>query len=534
MNGPKSFVAQVDSLRTEPNLRQLLSGEVGEGIAASSHSSIASVQQTEAGFYAFPPQEKFAKRLLLTIAKSFRYRDYLSCDFREEPISASAHGRKVQFRLQHPIFPDLRPAEIEVLIGLPGTGKTETVARVFKLLNERRQSSVDGSWQQVPYLAISCATEATLRGLCSRLFSDFEKTLGRDDLVHAFAHATVAEETMPPRIVELARAYGLGCVVFDDLQALTGIREKERLGILRLILSLVDGGIPVVLLGTPSVIALLEQHSELQKRCASPTVWDRFPNDTEWASFVDAVWPATASVSIEGPATLPEVLYRYTQGLPGLVKALTRAHFRIAEFDDREAAQVELEQFANEVLMPLAGPLTALASEDPLARLSYPEYLSPAADLAAKDRAYRQIKHAEALRQADEERQEKEREQDEIEAIVLDEETRKKRAERLEAASNIVMRQILQDAHFPPQKVEDSIAAAWDSHQQSNRRTLALITFVQKQIDEHVKEIRKSRNAGRLDAKWKPTDLRAVMSGKLDPYEALKQSGYAGPQALRF
>ncbi len=211
------------------------------------------------------------------------------------------------------------------IIGVSGIGKTITVERILSLYPQVVEHVEYNGFplitKQVVWLKIDCPCDGTLKGLCSELFRELDRLLGTDYLT-LYSRRRTTLDRMLSAISQLVYIHNVGLLIFDELQNLGAASKGTSETALNFFVTLVNtSGVPVVMMGTPKVLSILQKEFQQAKRGSGQgdLLWPRMKPGESWDLFVESMWDyqyTRESVSLS--RSFLNKLYEESQGIPFL------------------------------------------------------------------------------------------------------------------------------------------------------------------------------------------------------------------------
>lgn len=182
------------------------------------------------------------------------------------------------------------------IIGMSGVGKTTVVERILSLYPPCiKHTSYHGEplfMEQLVWLKIDCPYDGSLKGLCLSFFSAFDNALGSEYAKKLTSRNTTVD-TLLPRMTQISITHGLGLLVVDEIQHLSGAKSGGSERMLNFFVTLVNTiGVPVVLIGTTKAMSVLQSEFRQARRGSGQgdLLWDRMENDLSWETMLRAMW----------------------------------------------------------------------------------------------------------------------------------------------------------------------------------------------------------------------------------------------------
>ncbi|MBI5922892.1 MAG: ATP-binding protein [Betaproteobacteria bacterium] len=189
------------------------------------------------------------------------------------------------------LLPVENTASSFAIVGCSGMGKSKSIEKILRQYHPFIEHTDPFSLAQIVWLKLDCPHEGSPKTLCINFFSTVDKLIGTKYMDwYGGERKNVGD--MMLHMAQVANLHALGVLVIDEIQHLS----KSKLGpeaLLNFLVTLVNTiSVPVILIGTPSAIPLLQQNFRQARRASGlgSVVWDRMPNDATWRHFVDKMW----------------------------------------------------------------------------------------------------------------------------------------------------------------------------------------------------------------------------------------------------
>lgn len=225
------------------------------------------------------------------------------------------------------------------IIGFSGVGKSTSVESVLSLypqvIHHSRYTQRELLVAQVVWLKLECPFDGSPKGLCTNFFQALDLLLGTN-YKRNYADGRRTTDELLPNMARVGGIHGLGVLVIDEINRLSGLKNDGALKLLSFFVQLTNSmGIPVVLVGTYKAKHVLsgEFHQIRRGTGQGDLVWDRMeegewvensgrrrkepkPSPGVWQLLIESLWTYQYTRRV-CPLTkeLAHVLYEETQGI---------------------------------------------------------------------------------------------------------------------------------------------------------------------------------------------------------------------------
>src|SRR6266436_3288865 len=289
------------------------------------------------------------------------------------------------------------------IIGFSGVGKSTSVESVLSLypqvIYHSHYAQRDLQVAQVVWLKLECPFDGSPKGLCINFFQALDLLLNTN-YKRNYAEGRRTTDELLPNMARVAGIHGLGVLVIDEINRLSGLKSDGALKLLSFFVQLTNSmGIPIVLVGTYKAKQVLsgEFHQIRRGTGQGDLVWDRMEegewveNDRHrkkrpkqspgvWQLLIESLWTYQYTRKI-CPLTreLAQVLYEETQGITDFAAkiymlAQIRAIVTAPTPDDEVITEDIIRSVARDSLKQAQPVLSALRSGNT-------EYLSQVPDV---------------------------------------------------------------------------------------------------------------------------------------------------------
>lgn len=266
-------------------------------------------------------------------------------------------------------------ASAGTLIGFSGMGKTTSFNRVLSNIpqiivhNEYRGQHF--SQIQLVYLKLDAPPTSSLKALCLQFFMKVDELLGSNNY-KKYVSRNMSVDSMLPLIGQLAHNIGLGLLVIDEIQ---NIRNKSGNQIMNFFVNLINSGVNLALIGTPSSYELFSKELRLARRLTgnSEIIYNNMDYNEEFKFLLESMWKYQWTRKYT-PITeeLAKVFYEETQGISSLIVSLFVYSQQTAIQTGKEELTVELvRKVAKEKFKLMREMLDAIRSGNPYKIMKY-------------------------------------------------------------------------------------------------------------------------------------------------------------------
>ena len=183
------------------------------------------------------------------------------------------------------------------VIGLSGVGKTTSVQNALSLytqvIRHREYRGLPFNEIQLVWLKVDCPGDATPKGLCSAILRGIDEVL-KSDYTTTIMKNRMSKDVLLIKVSQLVQKLHLGILIIDDIQNLCGKKGGVSEELLSFMVSMANNlKIPVVMVGTPKVLTLLQREFQQAKRASGEGEirMDLMGRESpEWSRFIKSLW----------------------------------------------------------------------------------------------------------------------------------------------------------------------------------------------------------------------------------------------------
>lgn len=233
------------------------------------------------------------------------------------------------------------------LIGAPGMGKTRTVEQALRIYPQK--IDLPDLPAQVSWLKLECPDKGAIRSLCLQFFDELSRVVGSTDYTALFMDRRAGEEALMHQMAMAASFHGLGLLVIDEVQHIGRVTGEEHQMMSFLTQLTNQLGIPVLFVGTLSMLPHIQRTGRMARRSVGPAcaTWMPLQNGPEWKACFKRLWQyqwTRSETSLDDE--LADVFFEEAGGIIDLaVKLYIAVQLRLMY-------RSELEESADEAILP--------------------------------------------------------------------------------------------------------------------------------------------------------------------------------------
>lgn len=233
------------------------------------------------------------------------------------------------------------------LIGAPGMGKTRTVEQALRRYEQLIE--LPGLPAQVSWLKLECPDKGSIRSLCFQFFDELSRVVGKADYAALYLHRRAGEDALMHQMAMAANFHGLGLLIIDEIQHIGRVAGEEHQMMSFLTQLTNQLGIPVLFVGTLSMLAHIQRTGRMARRSVGPAcaLWKPLTRGSEWQSCFRRLWTyqwTQEPTSLDDE--LAEIFFEESGGIIDLaVKLYAAVQLRLLY-------RSEMDAHANEIIIP--------------------------------------------------------------------------------------------------------------------------------------------------------------------------------------
>lgn len=184
------------------------------------------------------------------------------------------------------------------LVGISGMGKSTALYQILRnipqVILHREYNGIKFSGYQVTYLKLDCPMDGSIKGLCIDFFIKIDNLIGTQ-YYKKFGTSRRSTDSMVTSMQQVCQHLGCGLLIVDEIQNLSLAKSGGAEKMLNFFVSLNNNiGIPLVTVGTPKVLGVLQGQFRLARRAdgsQGSLFWERLKKDQSWDLFINGIWP---------------------------------------------------------------------------------------------------------------------------------------------------------------------------------------------------------------------------------------------------
>ncbi len=261
------------------------------------------------------------------------------------------------------------------IIGSSGMGKSTTVNRILNLYPQVvAHCSYKGqhfNQLQAVWLKLECPHDSSVRGLVNNFFAQMDAILGTNYFAKFGKNRRLSAQSLLPVVSQICRNSCLGLLVIDEIQNLNA-RSSGGEQMLNFFVSLSNtlGGIPLIFIGTPKAVSVLQSEFRQARRGSGQgdLIWLPMKReDQNWHLFLRGMWEYQwLRKPVPLTNELSNCIYEQSCGISDIaVKLFVMSQIRAITSGKEELTTELITQVAKESLKLVQPMLNAIRSGNP-------------------------------------------------------------------------------------------------------------------------------------------------------------------------
>lgn len=183
------------------------------------------------------------------------------------------------------------------ILGISGVGKTTSIDNILSLypqvIEHHEYMGIKFETKQLVWLKVECPGDGTPKGLCHSILSGIDMTLD-EDYTESIVKNRMSKDVLLIKVCKLLHSLHLGELIIDDIQNLVSAKSDVSAELLSFMVALTNNlKIPVVMIGTPKIIKMLQTEFQMAKRASGEgevRMSLMKENSREWDVFLKVLW----------------------------------------------------------------------------------------------------------------------------------------------------------------------------------------------------------------------------------------------------
>jgi hypothetical protein len=261
---------------------------------------------------------RFGEAVDMLIETGYEHRNPGSGNFERRAGIVAKRARSIKARGALPQL--AAPSLTCALIGAPGMGKSRTIDLTLARYDQVvRHTSLP---TQVIWLKLECPKRGSIRSLCLQFLMQLSALVGNTDYMDMYGVASASDGELQNIMAMLANFHGLGMLIVDEIQHIgrSGDGEHELMTFLTSLSNQLR--IPVLFIGTLSVLGQIEKTGRMARRSVGvgSATWEPLKRGDEWDSLFATLWRHQwTSQYTEPTAELADAFYTASGGIHDLL-----------------------------------------------------------------------------------------------------------------------------------------------------------------------------------------------------------------------
>ena len=226
------------------------------------------------------------------------------------------------------------------VVGVSGLGKSTALQRVLSLypqvIEHTEYHGQKFYCHQIPYLVVQTPHDASIKALILDIYLQIDSLIGTCYQRDALSRR-LSIDVLVSQLNQIVRVNHIGLLVIDELQNIAYRKSDGGMRFLNFLVHLINGaGVSICMVGTPRVLQVLQQEFRAARRTTG-LVYDRLPNDKEFALLLQGLWHYQyTQYATDLTPEFANWLYRKTQGIPDILAKLLYNAQKQVILDGRE------------------------------------------------------------------------------------------------------------------------------------------------------------------------------------------------------
>ncbi|KOA19830.1 transposon Tn7 transposition protein TnsC [Clostridium homopropionicum DSM 5847] len=248
------------------------------------------------------------------------------------------------------------------IIGVSGAGKSTTVNDILsfypQVIHHTEYEEQKYYFAQVTWIKVDCTYDGNIKGLCQKIFYEFDKVL-KTNYLQKYGNSRFSIDRMIIAISYLCMKHGLGMLIIDEIQHLKCSKRQDEAALNFFVSMMNEIKLPIVYIGTYKAIKHLSKDGRHIRRSMGigMTEFRYLKDDAEFEMFLGELWEYQwVKNKTELTDEIKKLFHERTAGIVDLSVKL----FMTVQF---EAIRRGVEKITSKLIKEVANEKFALSKE---------------------------------------------------------------------------------------------------------------------------------------------------------------------------
>ena len=216
------------------------------------------------------------------------------------------------------------------ILGISGVGKTTSVDNILSLypqvIEHDEYLGTKLETKQLVWLKVECPGDGTPKGLCHSILNSIDISM-EEDYTGQIVKNRMSKDVLLIKVSKLLQSLHLGILLIDDIQNLVTAKSVISGELLSFMVALTNNlRIPVVMIGTPKIIKMLQTEFQMAKRATGEgeiRMMLMEEDSQKWEIFLKILWRYQFTANeVELTPSIKKAFFKESVGNPFLATVL--------------------------------------------------------------------------------------------------------------------------------------------------------------------------------------------------------------------